>query len=123
MKRTPLEQKLTLLIQPVIEDLGFQLVLASVIGEGGTKTVQVLAQDPGTRNLGVEDCGERSAALSPPFSTSKTRSKGIQAGGQLPRHRPPLVQAADFEHYKGYEAKLETYDAFWKTARNVSAEC
>ena len=46
MKRTPLEQKLTQLIQPVIEDLGFQLVLASVICEGATRTVQVLAQDP-----------------------------------------------------------------------------
>ena len=64
MKRTPLEQKLTQLIQPVIEDLGFQLVLASVIGEGATRTVQVLAQDPGTRNLGVEDAATISRSLS-----------------------------------------------------------
>ncbi len=107
MKRTPLEQKLTQLIQPVIEDLGFQLVLASVIGEGATRTVQVLAQDAGTRNLGVEDAATISRSLSALLDVEDPIEGKYRLEVGSPGIDRPLVRPEDFEHYAGYEAKLE----------------
>lgn len=107
MKRTPLEEKLTQLMQPVVTDLGFDVVLVSVIGEGGTKTVQVLAQDPQTRNLGVEDAAKISRAISALLDVEDPIEGKYRLEVSSPGIDRPLVQAADFEHYAGYEAKLE----------------
>ncbi len=107
MKRTPLEQKLTQFIQPVVTDLGFDVVLVSVIGEGGTKTVQILAQDPQTRNLGVEDAAKISRAVSALLDVEDPIEGKYRLEVSSPGIDRPLVQPEDFQHYAGYEAKLE----------------
>ncbi|MCB1839672.1 MAG: ribosome maturation factor RimP [Alphaproteobacteria bacterium] len=107
MKRTPLEEKLTKLMEPVIADLGFDLVLVSVIGEGGTKTVQVLAQDPQTRNLGIEDAAKISRSLSAVLDVEDPVVGKYRLEVSSPGIDRPLIKPEDFEHYTGFEAKLE----------------
>lgn len=109
MKRTPLENKLTEIVEPVIADLGFELVLISVIGEGGTKTVQILAQNPQTRNLGVEDAANISRAVSALLDVEDPIAGQYRLEVSSPGIDRPLVKLQDFEHYTGYEAKLERH--------------
>lgn len=108
MKRTPLEEKLTVMLEPVIRDLGYDLVWISVIGEGGTKTVQILAQDAQTRNLGVEDAATISRALSAHLDVEDPIAGRYRLEVSSPGIDRPLVRLEDFEHYAGFEAKLET---------------
>lgn len=108
MRRTPLEKKLTDIIDPVIQDLGFDLVWLSVTGEGGSKTVQILAQNPQTRNLGIEDAATISRAVSALLDVEDPIAGRYRLEVSSPGIDRPLVRLEDFEHYKGFEAKLET---------------
>lgn len=109
MKRTPLENKLTEMVEPVVADLGFDLVLISLTGEGGTKTLQILAQDPQTRNLGVEDAANISRAISALLDVEDPIAGRYRLEVSSPGIDRPLVKLEDFEHYAGFEAKLERH--------------
>ena len=106
MKNTPLEHKLIGIAQPVIQDLGFELVLL----EFKSGVLQILAENPQTGNLSLDDCTAINKMLSlvlevedpiPGAYTLEVSSPGIDR---------PLVKANDFEKYAGFEAKLELDD-------------
>ena len=63
MNVTPQEKKIADLARPVIEDLGFDLVCVKIIGENGSKSVQIMAEDPKTRRIGLDDCAKVSRAV------------------------------------------------------------
>ena len=108
MKLTPLEQRLSDYARPVIEDLGFALVLVKVVGEGGSQNVQILAEDPATRNLGVDDAAKISRALSAVFDVEDPIKGAYRLEVSSPGIDRPLVRASDFETWSGHVAKLET---------------
>jgi len=108
MKLTPLEQRLSEYARPVIEDLGFALVLIKVVGEGGSQNVQILAEDPATRNLGVDDAAVISRALSAVFDVEDPIKGAYRLEVSSPGIDRPLVRIEDFETYKGFEAKIES---------------
>lgn len=108
MKLTPLEHRLSEYARPVIEDLGFALVLVKVVGEGGAQNVQILAEDPATRNLGVDDAAKISRALSAVFDVEDPIKGAYRLEVSSPGIDRPLVRIEDFEAYKGFEAKIES---------------
>ena len=55
-----IENKVTEIITPVAEDMGFRVV--DVTLKGGI--LQILAENPETRNLGVDDCAKLSREVS-----------------------------------------------------------
>lgn len=107
MKQTPLEKRLSTYATPVIEDLGFALVCIKVLSENG-QTVQVMAEDPKTRNLGVDDAAKISRALSAVFDVEDPINGAYRLEVSSPGIDRMLTRLQDFETYKGFEAKLET---------------
>jgi ribosome maturation factor RimP len=57
-------ERLTQLIEPVVMDQGLALVRVKLTGGGGDPTLQIMAEDPATRQLTLDDCAQLSRRLS-----------------------------------------------------------
>lgn len=94
------------LAEPVLESLGFRIVMVRIIGGQGP-IVEIMAERPdGT--MSIEDCKAVSLNLSPlldvhdPMPESSYRLQVSSPG--IDR---PLVRPSDFDTWAGYEAKIE----------------
>ena len=103
MRQTELERQITDLVRPAIEDLGFKLVWVSF--QSGT--LQVMAEDPATGNLGLEDCTRISRVISPLMEVEDPIDGAYQLEVSSPGLERPLVEVEDYGRYIGREAKIE----------------
>lgn len=108
MRKSPLEKTITDIATPVIEDLGFALVCVKIVGEGGAQNVQIMAEEPKTGRLGIEDCTKISRALSPVLEVEDPINGAYRLEISSPGIDRPLTRIEDFLSYEGYEAKLES---------------
>lgn len=107
MKATTLEQKLASLIRPVVEDLGFSLCWVKVSGEGGGQTVQVTAENPATRRLGIDDCTAVSRAVSVVLDVEDPINGAYMLEVSSPGIDRMLCRPQDYKDFAGFEAKVE----------------
>lgn len=103
MKNTSLELKLIALVKPVLDDLGFHLVMLEF--KGGI--LQILAENPATGNLGLEDCTKINKAVSPLLEVEDPIAGAYTLEISSPGIDRPLVRAEDFRNHAGFEAKVE----------------
>jgi ribosome maturation factor RimP len=108
MRATPLENRMTQIIEPVVADMGYDLVLVKIVGEGGSRNVQIMAENRTTKNLGIEDCTQISKAVSAVLDVEDPIEGAYRLEVSSPGIDRPLVRLEDFEKYTGFEAKLET---------------
>jgi len=95
-----------LIVEPVIEQLGYRLVRVRVSSAEGC-TVQIMAERPdGT--MSVEDCEAVSRALSPVLDVADPIERAYRLEISSPGIDRPLVRKSDFERYTGHVAKIET---------------
>ncbi|MBZ6077065.1 ribosome maturation factor RimP [Microvirga puerhi] len=93
------------IVEPVVEDLGFNLVRVRVTGTNGC-TVQIMAERPdGT--MSVDECETVSRALSPVLDLEDPIDREYYLEISSPGIDRPLVRKSDFERWAGYEAKIE----------------
>lgn len=93
-------------VEPVIEDLGYQLVRV-VVSQRDGMTVQIMA-DKKTSDFGIKDCEVLSKELSP-FLDSRDPVPGeYHLEVSSPGVDRPLVRPQDFINWQGMQAKLET---------------
>lgn len=105
MKQSPLERKLTDLFDPVIRDAGFRLVCVKVTGQ----IVQVMAEDPATRRIGVDDCAKISRELGALLEVEDPIKGAYRLEVGSPGIDRPLITAEDFADFAGFEAKVEIF--------------
>ena len=94
------------LAEPVLESLGFRIVMVRIIGGQGP-IVEIMAERPdGT--MSIEDCKAVSLNLSPLLDVHDPMP---EASYRLQVSSPgidrPLVRPSDFDTWAGYEAKIE----------------
>lgn len=93
------------LVEPLIEDLGYQLVRVIVSGRDGL-TVQIMA-DSANGEFGIKDCEIISKELSPFLDSHDPIPSEYHLEVSSPGIDRPLVRPSDFQAYEGFEAKLE----------------
>jgi ribosome maturation factor RimP len=93
------------LAQPVLEELGLQLVRVIVSGRDGG-TVQIMAERP-DHTISIDDCAAASRALSPLLDAHDPMPGSYRLEISSPGIDRPLVRPEDFEAWAGYEAKVE----------------
>jgi len=103
MKTTPLENKLNAIIEPALKGLGYDLVLL----EFKSGILQILAEDPKTGNLSLDDCTAINRIVSPLLEVEDPIPGAYTLEISSPGIDRPLVKATDFDRYKGFEAKVE----------------
>lgn len=108
MKNTPLEHKLIAISEPVIKDLGFHLVLL----EFKSGVLQILAEDPKTGNLSLDDCTKINKMLSPLLEVEDPIPCAYTLEISSPGIDRPLMSIEDFKKYEGFDAKVELDESF-----------
>ena len=103
---------LTVLIEPEVESLGYALVRVAMIGGTSDPTLQVMAERPDTRQLGLEDCERISRAISDKLDALEAGGHDPIAGGyrlevSSPGIDRPLTRLKDFAEWTGHEARLK----------------
>lgn len=107
MRSSPIEQRIFDVSEPVAQDLGLEIVCVKIIGEGGSRSVQIMAEDPDTRKLGLDDCAKLSRAISAVMDVENIIEDAYRLEVSSPGIDRPLMKSEDFDTFKGYEAKLE----------------
>lgn len=97
---------LTALIEPVVRDMGLELVRVQLTGTGA-RTLQVMAEDKATGQLTLDQC----AALSHRLSDVLDEADPIEAEYALEVSSPgidrPLTRLGDFARWLGHEARFK----------------
>ncbi|MDJ0858078.1 MAG: ribosome maturation factor RimP [Dinoroseobacter sp.] len=104
--KTMLDQRLAGIVQPVIEDLGYELVRLRVMS-GKTKTLQIMAEKP-DGGIEVDDCAAISTAVSATLDVEDPIEDNYTLEVSSPGIDRPLTRLKDFAAWEGYEAKIET---------------
>ena len=107
MRLTPLEQKVSKTIAPVIEDMGFALVHVEMTSENNSAVLRVLAENAVTKELNIDDCARLSRAVGTLLDVEDVIQGAYRLELSSPGVARPLVREADFAEYAGFEAKVE----------------
>ncbi len=103
-----LEKKISDMISPTVEHLGYRLVRVRLNDLDGRRTLQIMAERQDERPMGIEDCEEISHTVSAVLDVNDPIPTAYHLEVSSPGVDRPLVRREDFETYKGFEAKLES---------------
>lgn len=103
--------RLAEVIEPLAAAQGFELVRVRLTGSGEERTLQVMAEDPATGQLIVDQCAALSRAISDRFDTIEEAGEELVAGAynlevSSPGIDRPLTRAKDYAKWAGHEAKI-----------------
>jgi ribosome maturation factor RimP len=107
--------RLTELIEPEAQALGFELVRVKLFGNGpepeGERTLQIMAEDPTTGQLVVEQCMALSRAISETIDTVESHGEELINGTyhlevSSPGIDRPLTREKDFANWAGHEVNI-----------------
>lgn len=104
--KTTMDRRIAEIIEPVIEDLGFELVRVRLMG-GDTKTLQIMADKPDGA-IEVDDCAKISTEVSATLDVEDPLEDAYSLEVSSPGIDRPLTRFKDFQTWEGHEAKLET---------------
>ena len=102
------------LIEPEAKALGFELVrvqmMQSEAGEGG-QALQIMAEDPATGQLVIEQCAELSRRVSDMIDAQEEAGVDLVEGAyhlevSSPGIDRPLTRDKDFANWAGHEARI-----------------
>ncbi|MEG9267574.1 MULTISPECIES: ribosome maturation protein RimP [Qipengyuania] len=107
-------ERLTEVIEPEAQALGFELVrvkmVSSEAGDGG-EALQIMAEDPATGQLVIEQCAALSRRVSERMDALEEQGEVLVTGAyhlevSSPGIDRPLTRAKDFANWAGHEVKI-----------------
>ncbi len=108
MRLTPLEKKIADITNPVIEDLGFTPFCVKQTSDAGQQILQIMAEDPATKRLGVDDCAKISKAVSAILDVEDPIDGKYRLEVSSPGIDRMLIAPEHYKDYAGFEAKIES---------------
>lgn len=94
------------LIEPTIDDLGFDLVRVQTMGKEKL-VMQIMVEHKDGQGMTVDDCATVSRAISALFEIDDPISGAYTLEVSSPGIDRPLVRIGDFERFQGFQAKVE----------------
>jgi ribosome maturation factor RimP len=104
--KTAIDKRLAEIVQPVIEDLGFELVRLRLMA-GKHPTLQIMADRP-DGGIDVDDCALISTTVSATLDVEDPVEGEYALEVSSPGIDRPLTRLKDFDAFEGHEAKIET---------------
>jgi ribosome maturation factor RimP len=98
--------KITAVIEPVINKMGFDLVRVKMMGGADEPTLQVMAERPDTRQLTIDDCAEISRALDEPLEAADPIEHAYRLEVSSPGIDRPLTRLQDYVDWTGHLARI-----------------
>lgn len=111
--------RLTAIIAPETEALGFELVRVAMIGSeagDGERALQIMAEDPATGQLLIDQCAALSRRVSDRIDALEEQGEVLIKGSyhlevSSPGIDRPLTRFKDFVAWQGHETKVELAEA------------
>jgi ribosome maturation factor RimP len=100
-------RKVADLIEPTLGDMGFELVRVLLHG-GQRPTLQIMAERADREAMTVEHCAEISRAVSAVLDVEDPIPGAYRLEVTSPGLDRPLTRRADFDRFRGSEARVET---------------
>ena len=101
------EAKISQIIEPAIEELGFSLVRVLYFGgQGGRNQLQIMVEPKEGRNMTVEDCQMISRHVSVLLDVEDPISSAYVLEVSSPGIDRPLTRLADYVRFQGELAKI-----------------
>ncbi|MEI6485336.1 MAG: ribosome maturation factor [Sphingomonadales bacterium] len=107
MAATDLDARLHGIIAPVVAAMGLELVRIQLNGQPGSLTLQVMAEDPATGQMTIDQCARLSRALDEPLDAADPISGEYALEVSSPGIDRPLTRRGDWEKWVGHEVKLK----------------
>ena len=104
------------LLEPVITDLGYEVVRIMTIGVQNP-TLQIMIEPQDHSQLNVDDCAKVSRAVSALLDEKDPIAGAYTLEVSSPGIDRPLTKPEHFARFVGYEAKIETTEAVDKRKR------
>ncbi len=103
--------RLTQVIEPEAQALGFDLVRVKLTGSGDERALQVMAEDPATGQLTVDQCMALSRRISDAIDAIEDRGEELVEGSynlevSSPGIDRPLTRPKDFSNWAGHEVTI-----------------
>jgi ribosome maturation factor RimP len=103
------------------EALGFELVRVRLTGSGEERTLQIMAEDPATGQMIVDQCATLSRAISARIDEIEEGGEELVEGAYLlevssPGIDRPLTRPKDYTNWAGHEARI-VMDKAWQGER------
>ena len=105
--------RITEVVEPEVKALGFELVRVKMLGSeaGDEPALQIMAEDPATGQLVIEQCAELSRRVSDVIDALEEQGEVLIAGAyrlevSSPGIDRPLTRIKDFADWAGHEAKI-----------------
>jgi ribosome maturation factor RimP len=108
---TDLDARLDAIIAPVVAAMGLELVRIQLSGQmqgkSGSLTLQVMAEDPATGQLTLDQCAALSRALDAPLDEADPIADEYSLEVSSPGIDRPLTRAADWTKWAGHEVRVK----------------
>lgn len=98
--------RIAALIGPALQSMGYELVRVRFAG-GQRPVLQIMAERP-DGSMSVDDCAEVSRIVSALLDVEDPIKSAYMLEVSSPGIDRPLVKPADYERFKGFDAKVET---------------
>jgi len=95
------------LIEPEVNQLGYELVRVLMIGGSSDPTLQVMAERPDTRQLDITDCERISRQLSHMLDLADPIAGSYRLEVSSPGIDRPLTRLKDYKDWSGHEARIK----------------
>jgi ribosome maturation factor RimP len=104
--KAAIDKRMASIVQPVIEDLGYELVRIRLLS-GKSTTLQIMAERP-DGGIDVNDCAKISTELNAILDVEDPIEAEYALEVSSPGMDRPLTRLKDFAAWEGFEAKIET---------------
>lgn len=98
------------LIEPVVTDAGYALVRIAIIG-GKNMTLQIMAEDPATGQMTIDQCARLSRRISALLDETDPIESEYSLEVSSPGIDRPLTRLHDFTQWAGHRARVELAEA------------
>lgn len=95
------------LLEPIATAMGFDLVRVALMNGPGGLTLQVMAEDPATRQLTIDQCAALSRRVSDVLDEADPIPDEYNLEVSSPGIDRPLTRLRDFADWAGYVAKIQ----------------
>ena len=108
---TPFEERLSQIIEPSLDGMGYELVRVQMRGET-RKTLQIMAERRDGRSMTLKDCETVSKTVSALMDVHDPISERYALEISSPGIDRPLMKLKDYETYKGFDAKVDLKELY-----------
>ena len=101
-----IEARIGDILNPTLQIMGYDLVRVQISGSQ-QKTMQIMVERKDKAGMTVDDCANISREVSVILDVEEPLKGTYDLEVSSPGIDRPLVRPADFEHYAGFDAKIE----------------